>query len=122
MSGFEIKDCVLLSLMSGMPPAFNLRELRDRIAACSQDVLYHHFCETTLVASFDYPDYRNDFAVWASKRLGDKVLAERLGIIPTSFPQFTGGFAGGRCWTSSMSDSANRPWFPGLGWDMSSIL
>ncbi|RPJ12092.1 MAG: hypothetical protein EHM37_09810 [Deltaproteobacteria bacterium] len=81
MSGFEIKDCVLLSLMSGMPPAFNLRELRDRIAACSQDVLYHHFCETTLVASFDYPDYRNDFAVWASKRLGDKVLAERLGII-----------------------------------------
>jgi hypothetical protein len=81
MPVFEIKDCVLLSLMSGMPPAFNLRELRDRIAACSNDVLYHHFCETTLVASFDYPDYRNDFAVWASKRLGDKVLAERLGII-----------------------------------------
>jgi hypothetical protein len=81
MAVFEIKDCVLLSLMSGMPPAFNLRELRDRIAACSSDVLYHHFCETTLVASFDYPDYRNDFAVWASKRLGDKVLAERLGII-----------------------------------------
>ena len=24
MSGFEIKDCVLLSLMSGMPPAFDL--------------------------------------------------------------------------------------------------
>lgn len=81
MSVFEIKDCVLLSLMSGMPPAFNLRELRDRIAACSHDVLYHHFCETTLVASFDYPDYRNDFAVWASKHLGDKVLAERLGIL-----------------------------------------
>jgi hypothetical protein len=78
---FEIKDCVLLSLMSGMPPDFNLRELRDRIAACSNDVLYHHFCETTLVASFDYPDFRNDFAVWSSKRLGDKVLAERLGII-----------------------------------------
>jgi len=80
MPVFEIKDCVLLSLMSGMPPAFNLRELRDRIAACTNDVLYHHFCETPLVASFDYPDFRNDFAVWASKRLGDKVLAERLGI------------------------------------------
>ncbi len=80
MPVFEIKDCVLLSLMSGLPPAFNLRELRDRIATCTNDVLYHHFCETTLVASFDYPDFRNDFAVWASKRLGDKVLAERLGI------------------------------------------
>lgn len=86
MPAFEVKDCVLLSLMSGMPPACNLRELRDRLAACCQDVLYHHFCETTLVASFDYPDYRNDFAVWASKRLGDKVLAERLGILdPYSF-------------------------------------
>jgi hypothetical protein len=35
--------------MSGLPPAFNLRELRDRIATCTNDVLYHHFCETTLV-------------------------------------------------------------------------
>jgi hypothetical protein len=45
------------------------------------EVLSHRFCETTLVASFDYPDYRNDFAVWASKHLGDKVLAERLGTV-----------------------------------------
>jgi hypothetical protein len=91
MTAFEVKDCALLSLMSGMAPACNLRELRDRLAACSQDVLYHHFCETTLVASFDYPDYRNDFAVWASKRLGDKVIAERLGILdPYSFSSLEG--------------------------------
>ncbi|MFH0813630.1 MAG: DUF5752 family protein [Pseudomonadota bacterium] len=73
---FEVTDCALLTRMSGMPPAFNLRELKDRIAACSPDVLYHHFCETPLVPSFDYPDYRNDFAVWAKCQLGDEVLAE----------------------------------------------
>jgi hypothetical protein len=81
MYHFEIKDCALLSRMSGLPAAVNLRELRDRIASCSHDVLYHHFCETTLVTSFDYPDYRNDLAVWVKKQLSDEILAERLGMI-----------------------------------------
>ncbi len=81
MGDFEVKDCALLTRMSGIPPAFNLRELRDRIASCHPDVLYHHFCETVLVPSFDYPDYRNDFAVWSRWRLGDQVLSERLGMI-----------------------------------------
>jgi Family of unknown function (DUF5752) len=86
MYHFEIKDCALLSRMSGLPVAVNLRELHDRIASCSDDVLYHHYCETTLVPSFDYPDYRNDFAVWVKKQLGDDILAERLGMIdPYSF-------------------------------------
>jgi hypothetical protein len=87
MNPFEIKDCALLRQMSGLPPAFNLRELRERIAVCTPDVLYHHFCETPLAPSFDYPDYRNDFAVWARRRLGDQILAERLGMIdPYVFP------------------------------------
>lgn len=81
MNPFEVKDCALLTRMSGLPPALNLRELRDRIAGCHPDVLYHHFCETPLVASFDYPDYRNDFAVWVEHCLGDEVLAEKLGSI-----------------------------------------
>jgi hypothetical protein len=81
MSAFEVKDCALLARMSGIPPAFNLRELRERIASCHADVLYHHFCETALVSSFDYPDYRNDFAVWARWRLGDQILSERMGMI-----------------------------------------
>jgi hypothetical protein len=55
MSPFEIKDCALLTRMSGLPPAVNLRELRERIAACSPDVLYHHFCDTLLAPSIDYP-------------------------------------------------------------------
>ena len=81
MTLFEIKDCALLMRMSGLSPAMNLRELRDRIAVCSENVLYHHFCETTLRPTFDDPDYRNDFAVWSKMYLGDRVLAERLGIL-----------------------------------------
>ncbi|MGE5285579.1 MAG: DUF5752 family protein [Actinomycetota bacterium] len=81
MTPFEVKDCALLTRMSGLPPAINLRELRDRIAQCSENVLFHHFCETTLRGTFDNPDYRNDFAVWSKLYLGDRVLAERLGIL-----------------------------------------
>jgi hypothetical protein len=81
MKPFEVKDCALLIRMSGLPPAMTLRELRDRIAACGENVLYHHFCETTLRPTFDDPDYRNDFAVWAKLYLRDRVLAERLGIL-----------------------------------------
>ncbi len=81
MAPFEVKDCALLLKMSGLLPAMNLRELRDRLAVCGENVLYHHFCETTLRPTFDDPDYRNDFAVWSKLYLGDRVLAERLGIL-----------------------------------------
>ena len=81
MTPFEVKDCALLTRMSGLPPAVNLRELRDRVAACSENVLFHHYCETPLRATFDNPDYRNDLAVWAKLYLGDRVVAERLGVL-----------------------------------------
>ena len=87
MGEFLIQDCALLTRTSGVPPAINLRELRERLATCGQDVLYHHFCETPLVPSFDNPDYRNDFAVWVLSQLADRVLSERLGIInPYIYP------------------------------------
>ncbi len=78
---FIIMDCALLTRMSGLPPAYNLRDLRDRISVAHEDVLYHHFCETPLRATFDDPEYRNDLAVWAKEHLGDRILAERLGIL-----------------------------------------
>ena len=81
MPDFVVVDCALLTRMSGLSPAFNLRELRDRIAVFGDNVLLHHFCETSLRATFDDPEYRNDFAVWAKEGLADRVLAERLGII-----------------------------------------
>ena len=64
-----------------MHSAVNLRELRDRIEICPTASLYHHFCETKLRATFDDPEYPNDFAVWAAHALRDSVLAERLGMI-----------------------------------------
>ncbi len=81
MTPFKVKDCGLLIRMSGLPPAINLRELRERIAACSENVLFHHFCEGLLRPAFDHPDYRNDFAIWVKWYLSDRVLAERLGIL-----------------------------------------
>lgn len=81
MADFDVMDCALLTSAPGLPPATNLRELRDRLVSCDEQVLYHHFCETILRPSFDDPEYRNDFAVWAKEGLMDKVLAERLGII-----------------------------------------
>jgi hypothetical protein len=81
MNDFVVRDCTLLTRMSGIREAANLRELRERLAECGENVLYHHFCETLLRPSFDYPDYHNDFAVWAKLYLDDRVLAERFGIL-----------------------------------------
>lgn len=78
---FYIKDCTLLIKMSGLSPAFDVRDLRERIALCSPAVIYHHFFETLLTPTFDYPDFRNAFAVWVKRQLDDDVLAERLGMI-----------------------------------------
>jgi hypothetical protein len=81
MNDFIVRNCTLLMKMSGFREAASLRELRERIASCGENVLYHHFCETLLRPSFDYPDYHNDFAIWAKLYLDDRVLAERLGIL-----------------------------------------
>lgn len=81
MKPFVIMDCVLLTRMSGIPEAASLRELRERLAVCTENVLYHHFAETLLRPTFDYPDYHNDFAVWAKISLQDNILAERFGVL-----------------------------------------
>ncbi len=78
---FKVQDCAIITRMGGVSSAVNLRELRERIAVCPAETLYHHFCETLVRPTFDDPEFRNDFAVWASRHLRDRVLAERLGII-----------------------------------------
>lgn len=83
---FRVKDCTLIVRMGGVEPALNLREFRERLKACPPECLYHHFNETLIRPSFDYPEFRNDFAIWCSRSLRDKVLAEKLGVInPHSF-------------------------------------
>ncbi len=81
VSPFEIKSCALIVRMDGEPSAINLRELCDRTTRCSDDSIYHHFCEIQLRPTFDDPEFTNDFATWAYRALRDDVLAERLGIL-----------------------------------------
>ena len=81
MEPFHAKDCSLITCMGGVEPAMNLRELRDRLAICPIECLQHHYCEPVLRATFDDPEFRNDFAVWAARDLRDRSLAERLGAI-----------------------------------------
>lgn len=83
---FRVKDCTLIVRMGGVEPAMNLREFRERLKICPLECLYHHFNETLIRPTFDYPEFRNDFAIWCYRSLRDKVLAERLGVInPHSF-------------------------------------
>ncbi len=78
---FGVKDCAIIRRMGGVDSAINLRELRERISSCPIECLYYHFCETHITPTFDDPEFRNDFALWAAHTLRDRVLAERLGII-----------------------------------------
>lgn len=79
--GFRIKDCTLITRMAGLDSALNIRELRERIAVCPIECLYHHFCETVIRPTFDNPEFRNDFSIWCLLTLGDRKLAEQLGIL-----------------------------------------
>jgi len=83
---FNVNDCALITRMAGVDSALNIRELRERVAVCPIECLYHHFCETVIRPSFDNPEFRNDFSVWCVQNLGERKLAEQLGILnPYSF-------------------------------------
>ncbi|HUT51863.1 MAG TPA: DUF5752 family protein [bacterium] len=77
---FELMDCALITLATGKR-ALNLRELRDRISEIEESSLYYHFYENLLRPSFDDPEFRNDFALWAKRALHDTRLAEKLGTL-----------------------------------------
>jgi len=78
---FVVKDCTLITMVENIPPVFDLRDLRERLTACSEESLYHHFCQTLLRPTFDDPEYHNDLARWARFSLQDKTLAERLAVL-----------------------------------------
>lgn len=75
-----MKDCALVTLAVGRS-AHNLRELRSGVAEVPEASIYHHFHQTLLRHTFDDPEYRNDFALWARRQLHDFHLAERLAVI-----------------------------------------
>jgi hypothetical protein len=77
---FSFRDSALITIALGKA-AHNLRELRDRVAEVPAAALHHHFFEGLLRPSFDDPEFRNDFALWARDALRDEVLAERLAVL-----------------------------------------
>ena len=60
---FKVKDCTLITRMAGVKEALNLRELEERVRVSPDECLFHHFCETVIRPTFDYPDYPNDFSL-----------------------------------------------------------
>jgi hypothetical protein len=73
-------DCTLITLALGKS-AQDLRELRDRLSDVPAGSLDHHFQQALLRHTFDDPEYRNDFALWARRQLHDFQLAEMLDVI-----------------------------------------
>lgn len=80
---FAVKDCALITIGTG-ERAQNLRELRDRVQTTHQGCIYYHFWGGQLRASFDDPEYQNDFAAWAWHGLHEARLAEKLALIDAS--------------------------------------
>lgn len=77
---FELMDCAIITLATGKR-AINLRELRENIASIEESSMNYHFFDNLLRPSFDDPEFRNDFALWAKHSLHDGKLAEKLGMI-----------------------------------------
>ncbi len=77
---FAVKDCALIALATG-EHAQTLRELREKIRTIEAGSIYYHFWGGLLRPRFDDPEFQNDFAVWSSRSLHDKTLAERLALI-----------------------------------------
>jgi Family of unknown function (DUF5752) len=87
---FFVKDCALIALATG-EDAQTLRELREKIQTIGSDSIYYHFWGGLLRPRFDDPEFQNDFAVWSSRSLHDKKLAERLALIdPTDYETLEG--------------------------------
>jgi hypothetical protein len=58
-----------------------LRELLTAVQTVSDAVLEHHMLRCALEDYFELYEFPNDLARWCWEALGDKVLAERLGLI-----------------------------------------
>jgi len=83
---FAVKDCTLITISTGRH-ARNLRELSMHLQDVHIGAVYQHFWGGRMQASFDEPEFQNDFAGWVRHAIHDDELSERLGILdPTNFP------------------------------------
>ncbi len=72
---FEFKHCISILKSTGRK-AVNLRELRDLIAAVSDDSLYYHTYQYFMKGRM--LEYTNDFSHWVGESLGERILEEHL--------------------------------------------
>jgi hypothetical protein len=76
---FAVFDCSLVRCPTGRSCA-NLRELRDAIQTVPEAVLEHHMMRCALEDHFSLYEFPNDLARWCWSALGDRTLAEHLGV------------------------------------------
>jgi hypothetical protein len=83
MSPFNIKDCTLAAIATGVK-AQSLLELHDKIIIVPQSCIFLHFWGGRLTTTFQFREFHNDFSTWAHHSLHDDILAERLELIDPS--------------------------------------
>lgn len=77
---FALFDCSLARYAIGRS-CTNLRELLDAIRTVPDMVLEHHMMRCALDDHFELYEFPNDLARWCWEALGDRVLAEQLGLV-----------------------------------------
>lgn len=77
---FHLYDCSLARYAIGRSCA-SLRELLDAMRSVPDMVLEHHMMRCALDDHFELYEFPNDLARWCWDALGDRVLAEQLGLV-----------------------------------------
>src|SRR5262249_28706269 len=73
-------DCNLARYATGRSCS-NLRELLEALRSAPDMVLEHHMMRCALDDPFELYEFPNDLARWCWDALGDRVLAEQLGLV-----------------------------------------
>lgn len=77
ISPFLFWDCVQLIELTNRKAA-DLHEMLEGIKEVPPNSIFLHMHQSFLKYHFVHPEYTNDFSEWLSRKLGDKVLAEKL--------------------------------------------
>ena len=72
---FQFRECVVIPKATGVKAA-TVHELEDRIAAVSDESLYHHTYQYVLKGHLQ--EYTNEFAEWAGESIEERALAEKF--------------------------------------------
>jgi hypothetical protein len=80
---FQFSSSASLEKLTGRK-AYNLEELMDLIKTCSDSSIFYHTFSAFLKLREAQVPYNSDFAIWVSKSLNEKALAEKLMAIDLS--------------------------------------